>query len=205
MAIKGLSIPVFGKYTNSSGTVTYSDGIINPHAVEYGAEIDAGESNPLYADNKIQEDSDETFSSGTLTLGVDDLVQDVSKFLLGLKEVTRTYGTSLTATELIYDDDMQSPYLGVGIIEEHQIDNVNQYRAVIFKKVKFNIPADAATTRGASIEWQTPSITAQIMRSDSVVSGGENHPWKGEAWFASEADALAYLIYMLGVGEPETT
>lgn len=199
MAIKGLSIPVFAKYHNNNGNVTYTDGIINPHAVEYGMEVEAGDSNPLYADNKIQEDSAGTFSSGTLTLTVDDLIAAVSKYLLGLKEISRTVGGN-TVKELIYDDDMNSPYLGVGLIEEHQIDNINHYRAVIIKKVKFNIPAGAATTRGESVEWQTKEITGMIQRSDSD-KNGEKYPWMGEAWFTSEADAIAYLKSMLSVSD----
>ena len=199
MAIKGLSIPVFAKYHNNNGNVSYSDGIINPHAVEYGMDVEAGDSNPLYADNKIQEDSAGTFSNGTLTLTVDDLIAAVSKYLLGLKEINRTVGGN-TVKELIYDDDMNTPYLGVGLIEEHQIDNINQYRAVILKKVKFNIPAGAATTRGESVEWQTKAITGTIQRSDSKTNG-EKFPWMGEAWFTSEADAIAYLKAMLSVSD----
>ena len=60
------------------------------------------------------------------------------------------------------------------------------------------IPSDAATTKGKTIEWQTHKIEATIARSDEVTKD-ENHPWKDEAWFDTEAQALEYLMYMLGV------
>ena len=198
MAIKGLSIPVFGKYNNNAGTVTYKEGMINPHAVSYTVAIESGENNPLRADNRIVENDKQRFSSGTLTLETDDLVQEVSEFLLGVKEVEKTYAEGKTVKTLVYDDEQEAPALGFGIIEEHQNDDVTQYKAVMLKKVTFNIPEDAATTRGEKIEWQTRTISGNIERSeeknDQVV-----YPWKEEAWFASESEALIFLKEVLGV------
>lgn len=205
MAIKGLSIPVFGKYTYtaSSGAVAYSDGIINPKAVSYAVAVEAGDNNPLYADNMIVENDRPKFASGTLTLETDDLSEEITKFLLGLKEVTRTVG-SASVTALLYDDDQKSLTVGVGVIEEHQINDIDKYKAVILKKVTFNVPADAATTRGATVSWQTKTIEGNIERSEETVAAGsgtpaEVHPWKEEAWFDTESAALGYLKAMLGV------
>ena len=198
MAIKGLSIPVFGKYNNNSGTVTYTDGMINPHAVSYTVAVEAGDNNPLYADNRIVENDKQRFSSGTLTLETDDLVHEVSAFLLGVKEVERTYAEGKTVKTLIYDDEQDAPALGFGIIEEHQNEDVTQYKAIVLKKVTFNIPEDAATTRGESISWQTRSISGNIERSEEV-SDKVMYPWKEEAWFASESEALIFLKSVLGV------
>lgn len=205
MAIKGLSIPVVGKYSESNGVVTYTDGMIGAKAVSYGVSLEINDPVPLYADNELAEESKQTFRGGKLTLGTDEMPQALSKFLLGLKEYTRTYGPSSdqqTVTELIYDEDLRSPFLGYGIIEEHQISGVDKYRAVILKKVRFNIPEEAATTRGETVAWQTKSIEADIFRSGEVTTGSTVNvvrPWKTEAWFDSEADAIDYLKSMLGV------
>ena len=199
MAIKGLSIPVFGRYHNKDGVVTYTDGMVNPHAVSYQISVTAGDNNPFYADNRIVENDYGVFSGGTLKLETDELTAETSKYLLGLKEVTRTYGESKTVTSLVYDDTQKSPTLGYGIIEEHQINNVNKYKAVILKKVVFGIQEDAATTRGEKIDWQTKTIEGTISRSDEV-DEEVNHPWKEDAWFDSEAEALVFLKSMLGVG-----
>lgn len=199
MAIKGLSIPVFGRYHNENGVVTYTDGMVNPHAVSYQISLTAGDNNPFYADNRIVENDVGMFSSGILKLETDDFTAETSKYLLGLKEVTRTYGESKTVTTLVYDDSQKSPVLGYGIIEEHQINEVNKYKAVILKKVVFGIPEDAATTRGEKIDWQTKTIEGAISRSDEV-NNEVAHPWKEDAWFDSESEALVFLKAVLGVG-----
>lgn len=212
MAIKGLSIPVFGKYAFNSETkaVTYSDGVTNPHAVSYSVAVEAGENNPFYADNRIVENDRPKFSSGTISLETDDLDQNISKFLLGLKEFKRTIGTA-EVVSLIYDDDQKGLTVGLGVIEEHQINDVDAYKAVILKKVTFNVPADAATTRGATVAWQTKTIEGVIERSEEetaevTTSGSENpavtHPWKEEAWFTTESAALEFLKAVLGYEEP---
>lgn len=202
MAIKGLSIPVFGKYQCNDGVVTYTDGVINPHAVSYSVAVESTDNNPMRADNREVENDVAKFKSGTYTLETDDLVHEITKYLLGAKEVTRTYGDGKTATVLVYDESQKAPYLGVGIIEEHQNDDVDRYKAVILKKVVFNIPEDAATTRGESIEWQTKTITGTITRSEENGENGK-FPWKEEAWFDSESEALGFLKAVLGVEKKE--
>lgn len=197
MAIKGLSIPVFGRYNYNAdtGKVNYSGGIINPHAISYTAAIESTDNNPLYGDNMVIENDVGRFSTGTLTLETDDLVGEVTMFLLDAKTVERQYGEDKTVQAIVFDDRMKSPTLGTGIIEEHQIDDVNQYKAIWFKKVNYSIPEDTATTRGETIEWQTRTIEGTIARSDEA-----EHPWKEEAWFETESEAVEYLKAMLGVG-----
>ena len=203
MAIKGLSIPIVAIYAASENTVTYSNGIVAGAAVEYTASWTTSEANNLYADNKIKESEAGTFQSGELTLGTSDLTQDVSKLILGLKEATFSYGESKKATELVYDDDMKNPYLGFGIIELHQNDDVDKYRAVFLPKVRFALPENTATTKGETVEWQTPSITGTIYRSDQSDSNYK-HPWMMDAWLETESDAIAYLKAKMNITEPES-
>lgn len=203
MAIKGLSIPIVANYAASKNTVTYSNGIVAGAAVEYTASWTTSEANNLYADNKIKESEAGTFQSGELTLGTSDLTQDVSKLILGLKEATFSYGESKRATELVYDDDMKNPYLGFGIIELHQNDDIDKYRAVFLPKVRFALPENTATTKGETVEWQTPSITGTIYRSDQSDSNYK-HPWMMDAWFETESDAIAYLKAKMNITEPES-
>lgn len=70
------------------------------------------------------------------------------------------------------------------------------WRGMILTKVMFSVPADAATTQGESIEWQTPKLSAAIMRDDSAT-----HTWKREATFTSETQAEAYIKARLGITE----
>ena len=202
MAIKGLSIPVCGNYSYSSdtGKVTYEEPFIADAAVEYSVSWTTGDDNPLYANNGVKENDKGTFQNGELTLGTSDLPQELSQKLLGTKTKEVQFGpegAQITAQEQTYDDDAKSPYLGFGIIEMHQIDDKDQFRAVFFPKVYFKIPEEAATTKGETIEWQTKSITGQILRSDEV-DVDNRHPWMKDAWFDTESDALEYLQWRCG-------
>ena len=152
---------------------------------------------PLYADNMEAENDKGTFQNGDLSLGTDDLTQEASTLILGTKSKTYSYATDKEAEESVYDDDRNAPYLGCGVIEQHQNNDVTKYRAVFFPKVYFNVPEQAATTRGESIEWQTPTITGKVTRSD-LVDANYNHPWMIDAWFDTEAEALEYLEYKCG-------
>lgn len=200
MAIKGLSIPIVANYAATGGNVTYSNGMVAGAAVEYTASWTTSENNPFFADNKIKENDAGDFQSGELTLGTSDLTQEISKLILGLKEATFSYGESKEAKELVYDDDMKNPYLGFGIIELHQNDDVDGYRAVFLPKVQFALPENTATTKGETVEWQTPSITGTIYRSDQEDSNYK-HPWMIDAWFKMESDAVAYLKAKMSITE----
>lgn len=202
MAIKGLTIPVFADYSFNGTVASYLNGFICGHAIEYGIEIETSDDNPLYGDDRIIENDYGEFSTGTLTLNTSDLDQLTSKRLLNIKEISRVVGDS-TVTELVYDDDVKATTKGFGIIETHQIDDANRYRAVVLAKILPRIPSDAATTKGETIEWQTKEIECLVVRSDQDTDDYK-HPWKYEAWFDNHADALEYLKYTLNVLEQVT-
>lgn len=198
MAIKGLSKPVCANYTAVGNAVTYSDAYAADKAVEYSFEADVAEDKDLYADNQVAETAAGRFVSGKLTLKTADLTPELSKKILGLKTVTRQVGEE-TVIEVVYDDDQVAPYLGFGIIEEHQIDNKTGYLPVVFPKIRFSIPADAATTRGDEVDWQTKEISGTVVRSDQV-DDNYNHPWKitPQKMYDTEAEALKYNNAVLG-------
>lgn len=198
MATIGLSKPYYGIYSASGTAVSYTDGAVMGKATEANIEIDTTEDNNLYGDNAIAE-ADRSFAGGTLTLSTTDLSQEVSKAILGLKEsaITGIEGvTDTSVKELIYDDDQSTPYLGVGFIIKKKVNGAYRWRAVVLTKVMFSVPADAATTQGESIEWQTPELSATIMRDDSAT-----HMWKREATFTTEVQAEAYIKARLGIPE----
>lgn len=197
MAKKGLSIPFFGEYANNSGTVTYANGRTIGHAIEYSIDAEVSDDNPLYGDNMIVEHDFGRFQSGTLTLKTSELTGAISKWLLGLTENTESVGSGQSATsvtEYIFDDNITPRQCGFGIIELHQIDDVDKYKTIILCKVTPKIPSESCTTKGETIDWQTPELTFTVERSDAA-----SHPWKIEAWHDSEAAALAYLQAKLGV------
>lgn len=196
MATIGLSKPYYAVYSATGSTVSYASGAVMGKATEANIEIETSDDNNLYADNSIAE-TDRQFTGGTLTLSTDELSQEVSKAILGLKEQAISDVTGITdegVQELIYDDTQVTPYLGVGFIVKKMVGGVTKWRGIVLTKVMFSIPADAATTQGESIEWQVPELSATIMRDDSAT-----HMWKREATFTTEAQAEVYIKDRLGI------
>lgn len=196
MAGTGLSKPYYAIYNAEGNVVTYSGGGLMGMAVSTEYNISVSEDNNLYADNKIAE-SDRRFAGGTVSLTTDDLSQEVSKAILGLKEVELGDIPGITdegVKELIYDDDQATPYLGMGEVFQKIVRGVTKYRAVVLKKVMFSVPSEAATTQGETIEWQTPTISGTILRDDT-----DRHAWKSEATFSTEAQAEIYIKHRLGI------
>ena len=119
MAIIGVSKPYYGVYSASGNNVTYASGGVLGKLKEINLDIETSEDNNLYADNAVAE-TDRTFANGTLPLTPDDLSQEVSKAILGLKEQALDSSipgmTDSDVKELIYDDTQVTPYLGVGFI-----------------------------------------------------------------------------------------
>ena len=193
MATIGVSKPYYGIYVNTDGVITYTGGDVFAKAIEFSASIDSGDDNNLYADNGIAE-SDRSFGGGTISVTTDDISPTAAAAILGLTAKTITVGEDTDISELVYDDDMEIPDLGFGIIIKKKVGGAYKYRAVFFHKIKFNIPEDAATTQGGSIEWQTPTIEGTIMRDDSA-----KHGWKSEVTVDTEAEAESYIKQKLGI------
>ena len=196
MAIIGVSKPYVAKYSNTDSTVTYTAGQILDKMTQLDATINSAENNNFYADNVIAE-TDRSFSGGTLTVNTADLGPEASTLILGITPVAISEIEGVTdedVNELIFDDDQQNPYLGFGCIIKKRVNNEDKWRAIIFTKIQFAVPSDAATTQGETIEWQTPTLSGTIMRDDSA-----KHTWKREATFTTEAQAEAYIKARLGI------
>lgn len=196
MAKKGLSKLVTAKYSFDGSKVTYSDPKVQEKMAEYSAEIEVSEENNLYLDNEIAETDGGTFKSGTLTLTTGDLSTETSLQFFNTKQKEITVGEK-KVTEVTYDDRISPQELGVGVIELHQVNNVEFFRAIWFDRVKFDIPSDSATTKGETVDWQTQEIAGKILRSN-MADTDNVHPWKHSADCETEADALAYLMFKGG-------
>lgn len=193
----GLSRPYVAVYAdNGAGTVSYSRGVRAGRAVEYSFTLnDTGTDNTFYADNEAAESASGVFSGGSLSWTVAELEQAIAELILGLHTEQIEVGED-TVNELIYDDTMASPYLGAGIIVKSIVHGQTKWRGVVFPKVQFAVPEDAATTQGETIDWQTDTITASVLRDDS-----ENHKWRRTAVFDSEGKADAYICHVLNITE----
>ena len=198
MATIGLSKPYYAIYSATGSTVTYANGGLMGKYTELSIELDSGDANILYADNAAAE-SDQQFTGGTATVTTDDLRPDVTVAVLGAKEesITSEEITTTTPQWIVFDDDQEVPYVGLGGVIKKKVDRAVKWVAFILNKVQFATPGIAAVTQGETIEWQTQELSATIMRSDAA-----KHPWfRMSSLLDSEADAEAAVKQYLSITE----
>lgn len=200
MAIVGYSYPVLAKYTNTEGTITYSEGRQIGHGVSFSTDITTTDDNNLWGDNHIVETAPGTFQSGTLSMDTTELLPSVSAWLLGIEATEISFtpagsSTAVTVNEYHYNDDIKPENLGFGCIEKHIINGEVLWLPRILTKILSKIPASAATTQGETIDWQTKSIEFTIQRDDS-----SKHEYQVDTdFFDTEDEAKAYINYKLNI------
>ena len=195
MAVVGLSKPYIAKYSNTGTTVTYTQPTLIGKAITMSLSLNSGSENILYADNAPAE-SDTQFSGGSLTIGTDNLSAEAMLSIFGTKEeAINADGVSTSdAKWLVHDDDQIIPYVGFAGIIMKKVGGLTKYVAVVYNKVQFQNLNDSATTKGETIEWQTPELTATLMRSDNV-----KHEWKRITTdLDTEAEAEAAILAFFG-------
>jgi hypothetical protein len=196
MATIGLSKPYYAvyNYEELTGKVTYSDGVLMGNLIEMTVEPEVTDDSNLYADNGIVE-SVRAFTGGNVSITTDHRTQEVSKMILGVTETEENVdGIDEAVKVLSFDDDMTQPELGFGDIIKTMKNGELVWRVMILPRVKFSIPAESATTQGESIEWQTPELSATLMKSQEG-----KHPWKKIADFKSEENAEKYIKNFLNI------
>lgn len=196
MAIIGCSYLKYAKYSESQGTVSYSEGGTAAKLVSVDVSLDSSTDNDFYADNSVDE-TDRVFAGGTITVQTNDLTDAMSKILLGLQEAsigTISGVTDVGVKEYYFDDRQVIPYLGIGMVIKHQRSGAAAWTAILLNKVQFSVPNDAAETQGQSISWQTVELTGSIMRDDSA-----NRCWKVMATFTTEAQAVLWINSKLSI------
>lgn len=173
MAKIGLKYPVF-KNDNSCGVIgrgIKADIVIQSNSTE------------LYSDDAVSE-TDNSFQNGTITMGIDDLSDNIQINFLG--HVVDANGEITAAGEDV------APYNSIGFYGTKKVSGDKKYRAVWLKKVQFAEPNDSNQTKGSSTAFNTPEVVGKIMLDDSG-------SWKNEQTFDSESDAIAYLNGKAGI------
>lgn len=181
MAQIGLKYLICAPITETSNTVSYSDGLVMSYAIKTDLSIEINDAK-LYADDRIVESIKE-FRSGKLTLNGDHLAYEVLALILGHKVETITPGGGKKLTAR--GDDDGKP-VGVGFYSTTIKDSVKKHRAIWLRKVKFSIPNESLETKGDNITFQTPSIEGTILTDILGV-------WKEEATFDTEIAAKEWL------------
>ena len=187
--ITGFSKPYVAKYTNTEGTVTYSDGQILARGVSVSLDIETSDNNKFFADNQTAETAGGVFTAGTATLTVDGTKPAARRMIYGLP----TAG----ANGLVkYGEGMEIPDVGIGYIVRYMSEGVTSYVPQIIPKAKFNLPTKEAATQEDEIDWQTEELEAVVMRDDT-----EDKTWfiDSDTDYPTEAAAEAIIKTFLNI------
>ena len=166
----------------NDGTPSY-DGAKKPaKAVSCSVSI-TNNSATLYADDILAE-SDTSFQSGTVTMGIDD--ED-------LATMATLLGHTITDGELVRSANDTAPYVGLGRVVDKMIGGVYKYKVEFLHKVKFSEPSQDDNTKGESLEFGTSELEGMV----STLADGK---WSTAKTFDSQAEAITYLEGLMASG-----
>lgn len=176
MAKIGLNNFRFGILTEAQdGTATYGAAQTPGKAISCTVDISNNDAS-LYADDALAE-SDTSFQSGTVTIGIDNDDLETQAVLLGHE---------ITNGNLVRNVNDVAPYVGLGRIVTKMVNNQMQYKVEFLNKVKFSEPSADDTTKGESVEFNTTEI-------EGTVSALANGNWAVAQTFDTKAEAVTYL------------
>lgn len=181
MAKIGLNNFRYGILTEGEdGTPSYDGAKKLRKAISCNVEVTNNEAE-LYADDVLAE-SDKSFSSATVTAGIDDDDMELLASLLG-----HTYSEE---TGMVRKTDDIAPYVGFGRVITKMVDGKYQYKVEFLYKVKFAEPSQEDTTKGDSVEFGT----VELEGTASALANGE---WSVSKVFDTKAEAITYLESLL--------
>lgn len=189
MAITGL-IGVRGADLTASGAYENPFHIGDAMAANLSITMAQGS---LYANNRRKEHK-EKFDSGSLELGVDDLIDTVQARMFGHSTETVSVGEGTGAKSVTVNVSKgadRAKSLGIGFYQTVTRDDVDLYRVIILTKVQFAEPEDNAQTADNNITMNGRTTTGTILtREDDV--------WKYDVTVETTAEAEAVLDHYLG-------
>lgn len=130
----------------------------------------------LYADDVLAE-SDTSFQSGTVTIGIDDEDQETMAALLG---------HTVAEGEIVRSASDAAPYVGLGRVIVKMLNGVYKYKVEFLHKVKFAEPSQEDQTKGENVEFSTSEL-------EGMVATLANGDWSKSKVFDTKAEAITYL------------
>ena len=157
------------------GTPSY-DGARKPaRAISCSVSI-SNNSAKLFADDGLAE-SDTSFQSGTVTIGIDHEDQETMATLLGHEVVDDVMIRKATDV---------APYVALGRVIVMMLNGAYKYKVEFLHKVKFSEPSQENNTKGESLEFGTYTM-------EGIVSQLANDEWSKTKTFDNKEDAIAWL------------
>lgn len=178
-------MPMAAKRTVSEGVATYSGGLAIGKLIQVGSTPTVADVK-LYGDDVVAE-SVVAFTSSAITLSTTTIPTQVAKLIFNA-DVTGTPGA-----EEIKWSDKNPDYVGFGFITTEMVDNVDKIKVTWFPKVKFALPTETYDTKGESVTFGTPSLTATAYMDETI------NEWKHEYYVASAEAAVEKLKTLCGV------
>lgn len=167
MATIGLDMLYYAKITeDENGNEAYGSPKRLAKAMSAELSVELAEAT-LYADDGAAEIVKE-FKNGTLSLGVDDIGNEVASDLTG--------ATIDKNNVVISSSEDGGEPVAIGFRAKK---SNNKYRYFWLYRVKFGIPSTSLATKGDSITFSTPTIEGTILRRNKIDGKGK-HPWKAE-------------------------
>lgn len=167
MATIGLDMLYYAKITeDENGDETYGTPTKLAKAMTAELSVELAEAT-LYADDGAAEIVKE-FKNDTLSLGVDDIGNEVAYDLTG--------ATIDKNNVVISSSEDGGEPVAIGFRAKK---SNNKYRYFWLYRVKFGIPSTSLATKGDSITFSTPTIEGTILRRNKIDGKGK-HPWKAE-------------------------
>lgn len=168
MATIGLDQLYYAPITEAAdtGAETYGTPVRLAKAISAELSIELAEAT-LYADDAAAEIVKE-FTSGTMTLNVDDIGKTVAAVLTGA--AVDSNGVLVSSGE-----DSGSP-VAIGF---RAMKANGKYRYFWFYRVKFGAPSTNLATKADSITFSTPTIEGTMTLRNKPGNNG-HHPWKAD-------------------------
>lgn len=187
MAKIGLKNFLYGILTEETdGSASYGTAKKPAKAISCKVDISNNDAK-LYADDGLAE-SDTTFQSGNITLGIDD-EDDVT--------IADLLGHQIVNGEMIRNADDTAPYVGLGRVITKLVGGVYKYKVEFLKKVKFAEPSQDNSTKGENVQFGTSELSG-------IVSTLANGDWSATKTFDTMAEAQTYLNSFFGSATPAT-
>lgn len=186
MAKIGLNNFRYSKLTESSdGTAQYAGAKKPAKAISCKVDISTN-SATLYADDILAE-SDTSFQSGTVTIGIDEDDDKMMAELLG--------HTIDEQGEITRNANDTAPYVGLGRIVNKMVNGARKYKVEFLYKVKFQEPSADESTKGESLEFSTSELQGTV----STLANGD---WSKAKTFDTQKEAITYLEGLLKTSSP---
>lgn len=135
----------------------------------------------LYGDDLMVE-HDEAFTDADLTLG---------STYMPVAMYNTLFGHTVTTTDVTFDVDDSTPYVGIAAYAPKKVDGTTYYEAIFLVKCKMTEPEMSFETKGDSITYNTPEISGKAMTDSNGV-------WKYTSLCATEAAAVTWINSKFG-------